>query len=94
MGRSGGTLIDTTGFEGWEDFPALLEEYNFLKKHEGDIYRVALLGDQTWQVVLPAIAKLLIDPIIKRFDPGHGEETEAWLKENIFTKGLDQGSSD
>lgn len=79
-GKIRGILIDANEFEGWEDFPALFEHISFVKDTNEDVYRVAIIGDQTWQKLLPPIASLFVEPVIKRFDPGQEEEAEAWIK--------------
>lgn len=84
-GKIRGILIDTCDFDGWEDFPALLEHYGFIKEHMNDVYRIALIGDDTWQMILPAIANLLLDPEIKRFEPGEGQRAEDWINHEIPT---------
>ena len=79
-GKIRGILIDASEFEGWEDFPALMEHIGFIRQLNHDVYRVAIIGDKTWQKLLPPIAGLFVEPVIRRFDPGHGEEAEDWIK--------------
>lgn len=79
-GKIRGILIDANDFEGWEDFPAFMEHFGFVQDTNEDVYRIAIIGDQTWQKLFPPIASLFVEPVIKRFDPGHGEEADEWLK--------------
>ena len=79
-GRIRGILIDTQDFEGWEDFPALLEHIGFIRELDDSVYRVAIIGDQTWQKLIPPIASLFLEPLVKRFDPGQASEAEDWVK--------------
>lgn len=79
-GKIRGILIDTNDFNGWEDFPAFLEHFGFIQDVNDDVYRIAIIGDSTWQKLLPMVASLFVEPVIKRFDPGHGEEAEEWIK--------------
>jgi len=79
-GKIRGILIDASDFEGWEDFPALMEHIGFIQELNEDVYRVAIIGNQTWQKLLPTIAGLFVEPVIKRFEPGHGKEAEDWIK--------------
>jgi len=79
-GKIRGILIDASDFEGWEDFPALMEHIGFIKDMNHDVYRVAIIGDATWQKLLPSIANLFLEPVVKRFDPKHGQEAEEWIK--------------
>jgi len=83
-GKVRGILIDATGTKGWSEFPVMAEERGFLKKHKEDVYRIALVGDQTWQKIIPAIVDLLVDPLIKHFNPGQEDEALEWLKESAF----------
>jgi hypothetical protein len=79
-GKIRGILIDAGEFEGWKDFPALLEYIGFVKEMNHKVYRVAIIGDATWQKLIPAIANLFLDPVVKRFDTHHGQEAEDWIK--------------
>lgn len=85
-GKIRGILIDGSDFRGWDDFSALLEHIEFIRHHQEDVYRVALIGDSAWQKLVPGIAGLLLDPVIRRFDPGHGQEAEDWLRSDVFGK--------
>ncbi|MCW8964967.1 MAG: STAS/SEC14 domain-containing protein, partial [Gammaproteobacteria bacterium] len=66
-------------FEGWEDFPALMEHIGFIQELNEDVYRVAILGDNTWQKLLAPIAGLFVEPVIKRFEPGQEKEAKDWI---------------
>ena len=79
-GKIRGILVDASDFEGWEDFPALLEHIGFIRELDDSVYRVAIIGDQTWQKLIPPIAGLFLEPLIKRFDPGHAADAEDWVK--------------
>ena len=79
-GRIRGILIDAEDFEGWEDFPALMEHIGFIKELDDNVGRVAIIGDQTWQKLITPIADLFLEPVVKRFDPGQGQEAEDWIK--------------
>lgn len=79
-GKIRGILIDANDFEGWEDFPALMEHIGFVKDINHDVDKVAIIGDGTWQKILPQIAGLFVKPVLKRFEPGHGQEAEDWIK--------------
>ena len=79
-GKIRGIIIDGTDFDGWADFPALLEHFGFVQEINEHVDRVAIIGDHTWQKLLPPIASLFVEPVIKRFDPGHGEAAEEWIK--------------
>lgn len=84
-GKIKGIIIDATEFDGWEDFPAFLEHYGFIKAHMSDVFRIALIGDDTWQIILPTIANLFVNPEIKRFEPGEGQRAEDWINHEIPT---------
>jgi len=79
-GRIRGILIDTQDFEGWEDFPALMEHIGFIKELDDNVGKVAIVGDQTWQKLIPPIASLFLQPVVKLFNPEQKEEAEEWVK--------------
>ena len=79
-GRIRGILIDTQNFEGWEDFPALMEHIGFIKELDDNVGRVAIIGDQTWEKLIPPIASLFLQPVVQLFDPGRAKEADEWIK--------------
>ena len=79
-GKIRGILIDARDFEGWEDFPALMEHIGFIRELDDAVYRVAIIGDQTWQKLIPPVASLFLQPVVKRFDPEHADEATEWVK--------------
>lgn len=78
-GKIRGILIDASEFEGWEDFPALLEHIGFIQELDDAVYRVAILGDSTWQKLITPIADLFVEPVVKHFDPGQEDEAREWI---------------
>ena len=79
-GRIRGILIDARDFEGWEDFPALMEHIGFIKELDDCVGRVAIVGDKTWQKLIQPIASLFVEPVVKRFEVGQIEEADEWIK--------------
>ena len=79
-GKIRGIIIDASKFAGWEDFPALMEHIGFIRELDDNVGRVAIIGDATWQKLLPPVASLFLEPTTKRFEPGHGQDAEDWVK--------------
>ena len=78
-GKIRGIIIDGTDFDGWADFPALLEHLGFVQEINGHVDRVAIIGDHTWQKLLPPLASLFIEPVVRRFEPGENKQAEEWI---------------
>ena len=74
------TLLDMTGFHGW-DAAVLWDEIKFDIKHFADIKRLAMVGDKKWQHVMATFCKPFTKAKIRYFDHSAAAEAEKWLAE-------------
>ncbi|NOZ23166.1 MAG: STAS/SEC14 domain-containing protein [Planctomycetes bacterium] len=78
QGKLNGLILDLTAFDGWDGLPALLEHMRFVKNHHKYVRRLAVLGNKTWQKVLPRLAQVFVNAEVKTFDAA--DAAEAWVK--------------
>jgi hypothetical protein len=58
----------------------------FVKEHHKFVRRLAIIGNATWQKILPGIASLFLEPEVKRFAPGAQHAAEEWVSEQTMGK--------
>ena len=73
-------LFDMTGFEGWEP-KGFWEETKFDIKHNSDIRRMAVLGDEKWHHTLITIFKPFVAAQVRYFQRSEANEARDWLLE-------------
>ncbi len=79
QGKITGLMIDVTSFDGWTGLGALLEHIRFIKHHHKYLDRVAVVGNHTWQAILPRIAPLFINAQVKYFDETAHDAANLWI---------------
>jgi hypothetical protein len=73
-------LFDMTGFEGWEP-KGFWEETKFDIKHNSDIRRMAVVGDEKWHHALITVFKPFVAAEVRYFPRGESSEARRWLLE-------------
>lgn len=73
-------MFDCVGFEGWT-FGGLLEESRFGLHHYNAIFRLAIVGDKTWEKVLATLCKPFTGAVVMYYDISEIETARAWLRE-------------
>ncbi|SEQ91093.1 SpoIIAA-like [Nitrosomonas sp. Nm51] len=73
-------MIDASGFEGWDNFDAAEQHFDFVKRHHKKVERLGIVAGHTWQHWLAALAQVFVHPHVKVFDQNQIEEAKKWLK--------------
>ena len=81
-------LIETSGkirilfvmhdFHGW-DLGGVWEDIKFATRHCSDIERIAMVGENTWEIWMAVICKPFTLSQIKYFDAGQETAAREWL---------------
>lgn len=71
-------LIELDDFRGWE-IGALWEELKFDLTHQGDMGRVAIVGDKAWQEWGTRLSKPFFAAEMCYFDRDEAADPRAWL---------------
>ncbi len=79
QGKITGLLIDVTSFDGWTGITALLEHIRFIRHHHKYITRVAIVGNHTWQAILPRLAPLFVNATVSYFDENDHDTANLWI---------------
>ena len=75
-------LIDATHFDGWNNIPAFSKHMSFIRLHQNDVERVAVLTGHEWQHWLVGVFRLFAHPQVRMFDRHEEKQAVAWLEES------------
>jgi len=73
-------LFDMTNFDGWEP-KGFWEEAKFDIKHNSDVRRLAVIGEEKWHHVLITVFAPLAAAEVRYFHHGEANEARQWLRE-------------
>lgn len=71
-------LFDITGFDGWQP-DGIWQEIKFDLKHNSDISRLAVIGDEKWHHLLVAALKPFAFAETRYFSPSQSSQARPWL---------------
>ena len=74
-------LIDATAFDGWENVAAVENHAGFVKDHQQNVDRIAIIIAHDWQRWLVGAVKLFLHPQVRAYDEGHEGEARRWIVE-------------
>jgi len=72
-------LLDAREFDGWQNVDAAKEHFRFVKTHQHNIERAALIAGHQWQHWVGAIAETFLEPAVHVFDDP--DAALAWVKQ-------------
>ena len=71
-------LFEMTEFHGWRP-GAAWEDLKFGVRHMGQIERMAMVGDRSWEKLLAVFARVFTAAPVRYFDRAEIEEARAWV---------------
>ena len=77
-GHLPGLVIHAHRFPGWENLGSMLRHVRFVREHQREIDRVALVADTELASLLPRIADHFVKAEVKAFDYDQLDEAIAW----------------
>ncbi len=72
-------LIDARAFSGWKNFDAFQTHAGFIKNHQKNVGRLAVIAGHDWQTWLVDAARMFLHPEAKAFDKDHEGEALKWI---------------
>ncbi len=72
-------LIDGTRLEGWENIVAFETHAAFVKDHQRQVERIAIIAPHEWQHWLIGAVRVFLHPDVRAFDKGQDGEARRWL---------------
>ncbi|MGZ8136324.1 MAG: STAS/SEC14 domain-containing protein [Methylococcaceae bacterium] len=77
-------LIELENFQGWSKEPNKWEQTSFLTENEGQLFRMAIVGDEKWKDdVYLFTGKPLRSTDMQFFPQDQLDQAERWLSEKI-----------
>ena len=78
-------MFDMAGFHGWEA-GALWADIQFDVRHFGDIERIAMVGDKSWEHGMAIFCRLFTKASIRYFDHAQAVAAREWLGEGSIVE--------
>jgi len=72
-------LIDASRFGGWENTTAFENHVGFVKNHQSNADRIAVIVAHDWQHWLIGTVRIFLHPEVKAFDIGQEREALQWI---------------
>ena len=79
-------LVEFEDFHGWSAH-ALWDDLMFAAQHVGDIERIAMVGDKTWEQWMAKVCQPFTRATIRYFDQSHADDARAWIDEGLAPAG-------
>jgi hypothetical protein len=72
-------LIDVSGFNGWEGYAAFQAHAGFIKNHQRNVERIAVIVGHDWQHWVVDAARMFLHPEARAFDKSREDEAQRWV---------------
>ena len=72
-------LVDVSGFSGWESYAAFQAHASFIKNHQRNVERIAVIVGHDWQNWVVDVARMFLHPEARAFHESREEEAQRWL---------------
>ena len=72
-------LIDVSGFNGWDSYAAFQAHAGFIKNHQRNVERIAVIVGHDWQHWVVDAARMFLHPEARAFDKGREDEAQRWV---------------
>jgi hypothetical protein len=78
-GGLNGLIIDAPGFPGWRSFGAMAAHFRFVRNHQKQIKKVALVTDSALGDVAEKLASHFVSAQIRHFPAGELKTANEWI---------------
>jgi hypothetical protein len=72
-------LIDASGFGGWENFAGFQAHGSFIKNHQRNVERLAVIVGHGWQHWLVDTVRMFLHPDARAFEKNREYEAQEWV---------------
>lgn len=78
-GQLRGLMICAPAFPGWENLDGAISHLKFVRDHQDEIAKVAIVSDSDILTLLPALARHFVSAEVRHFKASDEPEALAWL---------------
>ncbi len=78
-GGLAGVIIDAPKFPGWDSFGAMVTHFRFVRDHQKDIKKVAVVTDSHLGDVAEHLATHFVSAEIRHFPAGQTDAAQQWI---------------
>ena len=71
--------VDAPAFPGWQSFGDMITHFKFVKSHEQQIGKVAVVSDSGFASIMPHVVRHFIHADIRHFSCSEKVQALAWL---------------
>jgi len=86
-------LIDASALEGWDNIAAFEKHAGFVKTHQQNVERVAVIAPHEWQHWLVATVRVFMHPQVHAFNTDQADAALRWIEEEGDTIPTGAGQS-
>ena len=72
-------LIDGSGFDGWENIAALQAHAGFIRSHQQNIERIAVIAAHDWRHWVIGAVRMFLHPEVRAYDKNHESQALQWI---------------
>jgi len=72
-------LVDATDFKGWDSLSAFERHIRFVKEHQKQVERIAIVAGHDWQRWVMSAVKMFVHPEVRIYDKFNEAEGRKWL---------------
>jgi hypothetical protein len=72
-------LIGVSGFNGWESYAAFRAHASFIKNHQRNVERIAVIVGHDWQHWVVDLARMFLHPEARAFEKSREDEAQRWV---------------
>ena len=78
-GGLAGLIIEAREFPGWDSFGTMVTHFRFVRNHQKDIKKVAVVTDSLWADIAEHLANHFVSADIKHFPAGQTDAARQWI---------------
>lgn len=79
-GKLAGLMIEAAKFPGWDNFASLVSHLRFVRGHQANIKRIAMVSDSPLLSIGPRIGKVFLSAEVKTFPAAERAQALAWIE--------------
>ncbi len=81
QGKLNGVLLTASSFPYWKDFESMIAHFKFIKDHQKNLKKIAVVSDDTLLGLLPKLASHFVNAEVHHFKSIDREKALIWIKE-------------